>query len=191
MEQTITNQKITTREMVLCAMFTALVAVGAFIKIPIPNLPFTLQFLFTMLAGLLLGARLGSVSVLVYLILGLIGVPVFTEGGGLHYIFKPTFGYLIGFLVATYITGKIANEVANPSYKRIFIANFIGLFTVYAFGMMYYYAISNFYLAGDGISLANLFLYCFVLAVPGDIFLCVVSGLLAKRLIPYINKNYR
>ena len=55
------NQK--TRELVLCALFTALTAVGAFIKIPVPVVPFTLQFLFTLLAGLLLGGRLGAIRV--------------------------------------------------------------------------------------------------------------------------------
>ena len=74
------NQK--TRELVLCALFTALTAVGAFIKVPVPVVPFTLQFLFTMLAGLLLGGRLGAISVGAYAVLGLLGLPIFTEGGG-------------------------------------------------------------------------------------------------------------
>ena len=61
-------------------IFTALIAVGAFIRIPVPVCPFTLQLLFTTLAGLLLGSRRGAGAVLVYLALGLAGVPVFTEG---------------------------------------------------------------------------------------------------------------
>ena len=69
-----------TRSLVYCALFTALIAVGAFIKIPIPVVPFTLQYLFTMLAGILLGSRLGSLSVLAYMILGLIGLPIFFRG---------------------------------------------------------------------------------------------------------------
>ena len=80
------NQK--TRELVLCALFTALTAVGAFIKIPVPVVPFTLQFLFTMLAGLLLGGRLGAISVGAYAVLGLLGLPIFTEGGGFWYLLK-------------------------------------------------------------------------------------------------------
>ena len=76
------KKKITTREMTLCALFTVLTAVGAFIKIPIPVVPFTLQFLFTMMAGLLLGGRLGAASVGLYALLGLIGLPIFAEGGG-------------------------------------------------------------------------------------------------------------
>ena len=65
-----------TKDLVLCAMFVALIAVGAFIKIPVPVVPFTLQFLFTMLAGLLLGPVNGALAVVVYIVLGLIGLPI-------------------------------------------------------------------------------------------------------------------
>ena len=69
------NTKV--RDMVLSAMFVALIAIGAFIKIPIPPVPITLQFLFVMMAALLLGTKLGVAATLVYIILGLIGVPIF------------------------------------------------------------------------------------------------------------------
>ena len=177
-----------TKNMVLCAMFVALIAVGAFIRIPIPVVPFTLQILFINLAGLLLGGKLGAIAAGSYMIIGLIGLPVFAEGGGLSYVFKPSFGYIIGFIVSAYVTGIIANKVYNPSYKRLLAANFIGLAIVYLFGMIYYYIMSNFYL-GTQIGLFPLFLYCFILAVPGDIVLCIVSAILAKRLIPIIKNN--
>ena len=61
-----------TKDLVLCAMFVALIAVGAFIKVPVPVVPFTLQFLFTMLAGLLLGPVNGALAVVVYIVLGLV-----------------------------------------------------------------------------------------------------------------------
>ena len=179
------NKKMTTKKLILCGLFTALIAVGAFIKIPIPVLPFTLQFLFTMMAGLLLGGEIGAYSVFMYILLGLIGLPIFTEGGGLGYIFKPTFGYIIGFCIASYVTGKIANEKSNPTYTRILSANFIGLAIVYSLGMIYYYIICNFVI-NTPIGVWPLFLYCFILAVPGDILLCILSALLYKRLIPAI-----
>lgn len=174
--------------MIHCALFVALIVVGAYIKIPIPYVPFTLQFLFTMLAGLLLGAKLGFVSVFVYIMMGILGLPVFAEGGGFAYVLKPSFGYIIGFAVAAYVTGMIANKVPFPSMKRLLTAAFIGLVIVYLFGMVYYYLISDFYL-GTPIGLWPLFLYCFVLAVPGDIVLCIVGALIGKRLIPFIKKN--
>ena len=178
-------QKIKTKDMILCALFVALIAVGAFIRIPVPVVPFTLQFLFTMLAGLLLGGKLGCTAVCIYIVLGLLGMPVFAEGGGIGYVFQPSFGYIIGFAVAAYVTGTIANRTYHPGYKRLLSANFIGLGIVYSFGMVYYYIMSNFYL-GTPIGLWPVFLYCFILAVPGDIALCIVGAVLGKRLIPVI-----
>jgi len=78
-----------TRNLIIVAMFAALTAIGAFIKVPIPYVPFTLQYLFCALAGLVLGSKLGALSQIVYVAIGLSGVPVFTEGGGIGYIFKP------------------------------------------------------------------------------------------------------
>ena len=97
-----------TKSMIYCGLFTALIAAGAFIKIPVPVVPFTLQYLFTMLAGLFLGSRRGMISVVAYMLLGLAGLPIFSEGGGIWYIFKPSFGYIIGFCLGTYVTGLIA-----------------------------------------------------------------------------------
>ena len=82
------GRKITTKDMIMCALFTALIAVGAFIKVPVPVVPFTLQFLFTMLAGLIMGGRLGAISVGLYAVLGLVGLPIFAEGGGIWYVLK-------------------------------------------------------------------------------------------------------
>lgn len=169
------------QEMVYCGIFTTLIAAGAFIKIPIPVVPFTLQFLFTMLAGLLLGGRLGALCVAVYILLGLAGLPIFAEGGGLWYIVKPSFGYLIGFCLGSYVTGKMVEKHQKTTLTRYFIANFTGLFIVYAIGMIYYYVISNFVIHTP-IGLWPLFLYCFILAVPGDICLCILAAFLARRL---------
>ena len=180
-------QRMSSMDLTLCALFLALTAIGAFIKIPIPVVPFTLQFFFTMMAGLLLGGRLGAISVFGYLMLGLIGLPIFAEGGGLGYLLKPTFGYLIGFCAAAYVTGLYANKVRYPSVKRILVANFIGLFIVYGVGMMYYFVISNFVIQTP-IGLWPLFYYCFVLAVPGDIALCILSAYVAKKLIPILRQ---
>lgn len=170
-----------TKDMVTCAMFAVLIAVGAFIKIPIPVVPFTLQFLFTMLAGIVLGGRLGAVSVGIYIVLGLVGLPIFAEGGGIWYVLKPSFGYLIGFCVATYVTGKMVEKMKKLTVPNCLRANFAGLAIVYAMGMIYYYVICN-YVINSPIGVWPLFLYCFLLAVPGDICLCILTAFLAKRL---------
>lgn len=181
------GRKISTQDMVLCGVFTTLIAVGAFIKVPVPVVPFTLQFLFTMLAGLLLGGRKGALSVGVYILLGLVGLPVFAEGGGFWYILKPSFGYLLGFMLAAYVTGKMVERKKKLLTRWVIAVNFMGLFIVYAAGMIYYYVICN-YVIDTPIALGPLFLYCFVLAVPGDICLCVLAAILTVRVRPVFDR---
>ncbi len=181
-------KKISIQDLTLVALFAALIAVGAFIKIPFPYVPFTLQVLFTTLAGLLLGARLGALSVIVYVVLGLIGLPIFTSGGGLSYVFNPTFGYLIGFIVGTYLTGKIAYVQKNPSIKRLIAASMAGLLVVYFFGAVYYYLIANFYLM-SAVGVWAVVLSCVIMVAPGNIVCCVLGCFLSKRLIPVIKRG--
>ena len=177
------NSKL--RNQILCAIFTALIAIGAFIRIPVPVVPFTLQFLFTTLAGVLLGSRLGATSVILYIVLGLLGVPVFAEGGGPGYILKPSFGYLPGFAIGAYISGYFAESTGRSSFKKLLLGNALNLAVVYLCGMVYCYVISNYYL-GTPIAIWPLVLYCFLLAVPGDAVLCVVAAILGSRLVPVI-----
>lgn len=183
-ESTATRNKkaiFATKDMVTCGMFAVLIAVGAFIKIPIPVVPFTLQFLFTMLAGIILGGKLGAVSVGIYIALGLAGLPIFAEGGGIWYLLKPSFGYLLGFCVATYVTGTMVEKMKKLTIPKCLGANFVGLVIVYAMGMIYYYVICN-YVINSPIGVWPLFLYCFLLAIPGDICLCILTAFMAKRL---------
>lgn len=180
-------QNIKTRDLILCGLFVALISAGAFIKIPNPVVPFTLQFLFTMLAGILLGGRLGALAVATYVIMGLVGIPVFATGGGFGYILKPTFGYLIGFALGAYATGMIANQVPKPDIKRLLTATMSGLIIVYFFGIAYCYIITNFYL-GTELGLYPLIIACTFPDIFGDIFLCTVGALLGKRLIPIVHK---
>lgn len=172
-----------TYQITYCGLFVALIAAGAFIKIPVPVVPFTLQFLFTMMAGLLLGPKLGAASVAAYMVLGLAGLPIFSEGGGLWYVFKPSFGYIIGFCMGTFVTGWLAEKMKNKTLLNYLAANFAGLLIVYAMGMVYYYVICN-YVINTPIALWPLFLYCFLLAVPGDICLCFLGAVLVRRLKP-------
>ena len=175
-----------TKNLMYCSLFTALIAVGALIKIPIPVVPFTLQFLFTTLAGLLLGSKKGTISVVPYMVLGLVGLPIFSEGGGIWYVFKPSFGYIIGFCIGTYVTGLMAERMKEKTIPGYLAANFTGLLIVYAVGMIYYYLICN-YVIDTPIAIGPLFIYCFFLAVPGDICLCILSAVLVKRMKPVLD----
>jgi biotin transport system substrate-specific component len=174
----------------LIPLFTALITVGAYVRIPTPLVPITFQVFFVVLAGLLLGPRFGAYSALLYLLLGLFGVPVFTEGGGFGYIFRPTFGYIIGFFFGAYATGKIAWSAASnhkASFQRLLLAVGIGVLIIYAIGAAYFYVISN-YVIHIPISVGALFLYCFAMVIPGDAITGVLAAILAKRLMPVIGK---
>jgi biotin transport system substrate-specific component len=117
----------------VAALFTALLAVSAFISIPAGSVPFTLQVFVVLLAGMVLGPRLGVLSVLAYLILGL-AAPVYSGGTtGLGVLFGPTGGYLIGFIPAVLLTGWLANP-REGSLPRMFLAGLSGLIPIYTLG---------------------------------------------------------
>jgi biotin transport system substrate-specific component len=125
------------RGMVYASLFGALTAVGAYIIIPLPPVPITLQTLFLGLAGVLLGARLGALSQVVYLLLGIIGLPVFAGGkAGLGILVGPTGGYLIGFVAAAFVTGKIAQMKRRPGFAWLFLALLAGEAVMYGFGIL-------------------------------------------------------
>ncbi len=134
----------------MVGLFAALTAVGAFIRIPLPYVPITLQVFFVILAGLLLGPKLGALSQLVYVIVGLIGIPIFAEGGGPGYIFHPSFGYLIGFIAAAWVMGKLNyNKDKLPSKIRILYSSLIAVIVIYIFGIPYLYLALNFFIGKE------------------------------------------
>jgi len=141
--------KMKTRNLVLIALFAALTAIGGFLNIPTPTVPFSLQFLFCAYAGVLLGSKNALLSQVLYLSIGLIGLPVFTKGGGIGYVFQPSFGFLLGFAVCAFIIGLIVERAAKPSLMRITLAVLLGLLSTYIIGTIYLYLITN-YLAAPG-----------------------------------------
>ena len=123
------------RMMVYASLFAALTAVGAFVAIPIGPVPIVLQNMFVFLAGLLLGSRWGLASVGVYLLAGACGLPVFAGGlGGIGRIVGPTGGYLIGYLPAVFLIGKIANRTP-PRVLFDVLAMICGSVALYACGI--------------------------------------------------------
>ena len=110
--------------LVLTALFAALTAIGAFFKIPFALAAISLQFLFTAMAGILLGAGYGALSQGVYVLIGLVGVPIFALGGGFSYVLQPTFGYLLGFLAACWVMGVLAKKVNAAVAEKRTIAEY-------------------------------------------------------------------
>lgn len=178
---------VKTRRIVLCALFTALIAVGAFLKIPMPYMDyFTLQSLFVVLAGLLLGPGRGALSAAVYVAVGLCGIPVFAAGGGVQYIFRPTFGYLLGFIAAAAVTGFLSRKARK--FGGYFSASLIGMSAAYIIGFAYKYLILNHYL-NQKTPMALIFASSLTLDIPGDIALCAAASVLAGRLRGALKKE--
>ncbi len=172
-----TNKSI--KNMVLCGIFTALIVIGTFIRIPIPAVPFTLQFLFTNLAGLVLGKKRGTLSVAIYILIGLIGFPVFATGGGLDYVLRPTFGYMIGFLFGTFVAGLISQKKKNTG--NLILAGFVNMAIVYFVGIIYFYLITRYYM-GESAGIGYILIYCFLITLPGDIISVIIGANITKHL---------
>ncbi len=180
------RKSLTTSDMIKCAVFAALIIVGTYIKIPLGLVPFTLQFLFTNLAGLLLGRRLGATSVGVYVLLGLIGLPVFTGGGGIGYLFSPTFGYLLGFILGAYVAGFLAEKLQFKPFVNNFIAGLANLFIVYALGVIYLYFVLQ--MQGKGAPFVSLIVPYALVFLPADAGLAFIAALIATRVKPLLKR---
>lgn len=176
-----------TRDLVLIAMFAALTAIGAFITIPLPIVPFTLQYFFCALGAILLGSKRGMLAQVLYVGIGLVGVPVFTRGGGPQYIFQPTFGYLIGFIVAAYIIGRISEEIKEITTKSIFVSCLVGLGAIYLFGCIHMYIIYNFYL-GQVMSAWKVISVGVIACLASDLLLTLIISIVGVRVVPLLRK---
>jgi biotin transport system substrate-specific component len=123
------------RILVLVVLGTALLTVAAKINLPLPFVPMTLQTLVVLVIGAVYGWRLGTATVLVYLVEGAIGLPVFAgPSGGLAALLGPTAGYLFGFVVAAFVTGLLCGRGWDRSVLRLFVAMSIGHISILALG---------------------------------------------------------
>ena len=169
---------------IYAALCTALIAVGAYIKIPLPSVPLTLQFQFVNAAALLLGKKYGAAASCAYIALGLAGLPVFAGGGGIGYLLRPTFGYVLAFPVGAYIAGAVCSR--KYTFRRALAAGLANLAVVYAIGAAYFYLVSKYYL-NTPVGARFLFLYCFIITGPFDAAMCFLSAKLAPRVAKALN----
>lgn len=173
------------------AMFAALMAIGANATslITIGTVPLTLQTFFAILAGALLGSRLGSLSMVVYTLIGLVGAPVFAQLTGTAILTKPTFGFVISFIVLAYVSGKIVETKTKPTLKTFFIACFIGLIINYVIGTTYLYFSLKYFLG----SMENLSYIeawkMMLLFIYKDIILTFIAAILCPKVYSAVNKN--
>lgn len=176
--------------LVLTPLFTVLMIVSAKISIPMPLLPITFQVTAAILSGLLLGARLGLVSQVLYLVMGLAGLPVFTRGGGIEYVFSGSFGYIIGFCFCALAGGALADltdkksNQKSPKFIILLGISIVSLTICYLFGVLYLYFLSNFYTSYSGSKNAAVLTLIYGVApyLIKDVLLSVLAAELARRL---------
>lgn len=169
-----------TRTLTRTALFAALTAAGAFIRIPLGYSSITLQFFFTAMAGCLLGPVWGPVSQAVYVALGLIGLPIFTQGGGLTYLLQPTCGFLLGLIPAAWVIGLLT--VHRPPHPvRTALACLAGLTVLYAVGLPYMAVILNQYM-GKAMGFSAILWAGMLPFLPGDMLKIAVTAVLAPLL---------
>lgn len=175
------------RDLTLMAMFIALIIVGTFIRIPLPMCPINLQPLVVILSGLVLGGKKAAATVAGFIFIGLIGFPVFTNGGGIGYVLQPTFGFMLGYCIGAFLTGRISSA-AKPSVVRFTAAGLCGLVVIYAIGLVYFWCVSRYYLK-TGLTVKALFEICFVFPFPKDVVSCVLAAFVARRLSPILRRK--
>ncbi len=138
--------KLSVKEISLVAIFPALMAATAGISIPLGNLPsISLQTIFVFLAALLLGPKLGSISMIIYILMGAIGLPVFSNyRGGISVILSGSGGFLIGFIISAVFIGIMKNiKFLNKNYYYLFSILVLGNIIIYMCGGAYLAHLTN------------------------------------------------
>ncbi|MCE5335659.1 MAG: biotin transporter BioY [Desulfobacteraceae bacterium] len=172
------------QRVVYASLLAALIAVGAYIAIPIPivPVPIVLQNLFVLLAGLLLGSRWALATMGIYLLAGSMGLPVFSGGrGGLAHFLGPTGGYLIGFTVEAWLVGFISERFKGRLPGDI-TAVVIGTLMVYAFGVPWLKVVS-------GMEWSRAVLLGMAPFLIGDIIKAAAAILIVKALRPVVSRS--
>lgn len=177
------NRRI--KDMVLIALFSAIIVICSLITIP-SIIPFTLQTFAVFLCLNILGAKKGLISILIYILLGVAGLPVFSGfNGGLGALLNVTGGYIIGFIFSalafwliTAMLNKKASKIVN------LITSFIGLITCYIFGTLWYVLL--FIKNGDTISFTGAFTICVLPFIIPDIFKILLSIALSEKIKNHI-----
>ncbi|WP_245831711.1 biotin transporter BioY [Oceanobacillus senegalensis] len=170
------------------SIFVALTAIGANITafapfLQVGGVPITLQTFFAILAGAILGSRLGAIAMTVYLFLGLAGLPIFAGfKGGLGTVMSPTFGFILSFIFVAYATGKWMEWRKRTNLITFITASFIGLLFNYVLGTGHMYLALNFLLGNpEGISYVHTWVIM-AAYLPVDALTILAAGLIAPKI---------
>ena len=167
--------------MLLSALFAALTAVGAWIRIPISPSAFTLQVLFTAIAGCLLGRRWGAASQAVYVLMGLVGLPVFTAGAGIAALFYPTGGFLIGMIAMAWVCGLLTERLGY-GFLSLCLACGAGFLVLYAIGLPWMHLVMQVY--HDDWTISTTLISGMLVFLPADALKLAAAAFLCAKIRP-------
>lgn len=167
-------------------VFIALTVISAQISIPItPAVAFTLQFLVTNACCLLLGKKWGTLTIFLYILLGLFGLPIFSAGGGgFAYVLKPSFGFLIGMMVGGFVGAIFREKIGKNTFLAYFLASLINMVIMHAFGIVYGAGIMYGYLHTTK-TVWEFLMMMSIPFIPIDIVKCVICSLICPKLSRY------
>ena len=172
----------------LSALFCTLICVGSFIRIPMPNImPITLQTFFVLLTALVLPLKTSILAICGYILLGLIGLPVFSGGGGLGYVLMPNFGFIIGFFIATVTIGVLVQKLKNRKLWHYIIISLLGITVIYISGVLYFAFITNVY-NNNNYSVVWFIQTAFLPFVPKEIVCLILSSITAFKIKLYMTR---
>ena len=170
------REKASIRGMIYAAFFGALTAAGAYIIIPLPPVPITAQTFFLNVAAALLGGPLGAASQFIYIMLGVVGMPVFAGGkAGLGVLFGPTGGYLTGFIIGAFAIGFLAERKKDAGVLWYIFSMFIGMVIIYTIGVVQLSFVAK-------LSLIKAAAVGVLPFLPGDIIKIILAAIISVKL---------
>lgn len=179
------------KKMILAAFFAALLCISSQIIIPIGLVPHSMQIAFIFLTGFILGKKWGSISVLVWFMLGIMGLPVFAGGkAGITAFVGPTGGFLLGFLLSAYLIG-IFSERGLTKFSLTFIVFMLGLLVVYVIGTIGF-VLSMKYVLNKPLAWDVAIKMVVIPFLPFDLIKAAIAayiGLKVKRALAYMGTN--
>ena len=172
----------------LSALFCTLIIIGSIIRIPMPNMmPVTLQTFFVLLTALVLPMKASVLTISAYAALGLIGLPIFSGGGGIGYVLMPNFGFIIGFLIATVIISAITEKLKYRKFWQCIAISLLGIAVIYIIGILYFALITNVYNKSDN-SAIWFIQTVFLPFLPKEIICIILASISAYKIRPHITK---
>lgn len=176
--------RIKPKQLILAGLFTALMIVGAYVKIPMPVvMSFTLQVFFCLLCGICLPPFPAFLSMLTYVFIGVLGLPVFTFGGGITSFFQPSFGFLLAFLLMAPLSGILARafEKKMKSWMAMALSCTINVLIMHLIGAVYGYFVMNYYV-GSAMSFGAVIASFCLIFIPFDLVKAALAVVIADRL---------